>query len=465
MQDKSDFTQGSIPQNIVRMAIPMTAAHLINVLYSVVDRMYLGRIPGAGALALTGIGLSFPIITMVTAFQNLYGSGGSPLFAMAAGRGDKKEAGKYLANSAFMLIVMGIILTVVGFSIKEKLLWAIGASETTFIYANDYLNIYLIGTVFVMFSLGLNPYINAQGNAKVGMMTVAIGAVVNIVLDPIFIFVLKMGVKGAALATIIAQGISAIWVLVFLTGKNASVKLSFRGFRPDFKLINKIMGLGLTEFCFSVTNSIVSMVFNKLLSGLGGDMWVASMTVISSLREIMMTLMHGITGASKPIMSYNYGAKRYDRVCECIRWMLGILAAFMTMFWIVIMLFPGFFVSIFSNDEQLYEYARIAIRLYFALQCLMCLQSAGQSTFTALGRAKSALFFSLFRKVILVVPLAIFLPKMFGLGVYGVFLSEPVSDLVGGGACCLTMYFTVYKKLKAMSLSKGELSNAEVTNA
>lgn len=443
----TDFTQGSVLANIVRMAIPMTLAFLVNVTYSVVDRIYIGHMPDVGSLALTGIGLAFPITTVITAFQNLFGSGGSPLFSMALGRGDKENAKSNLANSAFMLILMGLVLTVCGFVFKEKVLWLIGASEKTFTFANDYLDIYLLGTVFVMISLGLNPYINAQGYATTGMLTVLIGAIINIVLDPVFIFALNMGVKGAAWATIISQAVSALWVLTFLCGKKVEVKLSFKGFLPDFKMIGKIMSLGMTEFCFALTNSAVSMLYNAKLQVLGGDSWVGAMTVVNSLREVFMTILHGVTGATRPIISYNYGARCFKRVRESIRDLFIIIFCYYFLVWALLMLFPDVFASLFLKDASMLEPTRIGIRLFFCLQFFMAFQSTGQSTFTALGMARHALFFSLLRKAILVIPLTLLLPNLFGLGVYGVFLSEPVSDLLGGLSCFTTMYFTVYRKL------------------
>lgn len=442
-----DFSKDSVLENIVRMAIPMTLALLVNVLYSVVDRIYIGRMPGIGAMALTGIGLAFPIITIITAFQNLFGSGGSPLFSMSLGKGDKDVAKDYMSNSAFMLISTGIILTFVGYVVKDEVLWIIGASEQTFQYANDYLDVYLIGTVFVMVSLGLNPYINALGYANVGMFTVMIGAVINIVLDPVFIFVFDLGVKGAALATIISQFVSAAWVLSFLFGRKVEVRLSFKGFRPNWRMVSKIISLGLTEFCFSITNSSVSMLYNAKLQLLGGDAWVGAMTVVNSLREVFMTLMHGTTGAARPIISYNYGARKYQRVRDTIKWMFVIIFGYYFVIWILFMVFPGVFAGLFVEDSSVLGCSRIAIRLFFCMQFFMAFQSTGQSTFTALGMAKQALFFSLFRKVFLVIPFALVLPNLFGLGVYGIFLSEPVSDVIGGLSCFIAMYFTVYRRL------------------
>ena len=446
--DKSDFTQGSIPQNIIRMAVPMTAAVLINALYSIVDRIYLGHIPGAGSYALTGIGLAFPIITIITAFQNLFGNGGAPLFAMASGKGDKQLAARYLQNAAFMLIAVGILLTAVAYAVKQPVLWLIGASEVTFPYANEYLNVYLIGTIFVMISVGLNPYINAQGYARTGMLTVMIGAVINIVLDPLFIFVFKMGVKGAAIATIIAQFVSAVWVLKFLFGRHAPIRLTFRGFRPNPGIIGKIMALGVTDFCFALTNSAVSMFSNARLQLLGGDSWVGAMTVISSLREVLLTVMHGVSGAAKPIMSYNYGAKQFKRVKSASNYLLVIVLVYFLIVWALLMFIPGFFAGLFTEESEVYQCSITAIRVFFCLQFFMAMQTTGQSTYTSLGMAKHALFFSLFRKAILVIPLVFILPNMFNLGVLGVFAAEPVSDVIVATACFVTMKVSTARKLK-----------------
>ena len=426
----------------------MTAAVLINALYSIVDRIYLGHIPGAGSYALTGIGLAFPIITIITAFQNLFGNGGAPLFAMASGKGDKELAARYMQNAAFMLIAVGLALTGIAYAVKKPVLWLIGASEVTFPYADDYLNVYLIGTIFVMISVGLNPYINAQGYARTGMMTVMIGAVINIVLDPLFIFVFKLGVRGAAIATIIAQFVSAAWVLKFLFGKHTPIRLTFRGFRPNLGIIGKIMALGVTDFCFALTNSAVSMFSNARLQVLGGDSWVGAMTVISSIREVLLTVMHGVSGAAKPIMSYNYGAKQFKRVKSASNYMLVIVLAYFVLVWALLMFVPGFFAGMFTEESGVYQCSITAIRVFFCLQFFMALQTTGQSTFTSLGMARHALFFSLFRKAILVIPLVYILPNMFNLGVLGVFAAEPVSDVIGATACFVTMKVATARKLR-----------------
>ncbi|MBR2281645.1 MAG: MATE family efflux transporter [Spirochaetales bacterium] len=425
----------------------MTAAVLINALYSIVDRIYLGHIPDAGASALTGVGLAFPIITIITAFQNLFGNGGAPLFAIARGKGRNDLASKYLSNAAFMLISVGLVLTAVSYLLKGRILWLIGASAETFPFADDYLDVYLIGTVFVMVSVGLNPYINAQGAAKTGMMTVLIGAVINILLDPLFIFTFGMGVRGAALATVIAQFVSAAWVLLFLMGRRAKVRLSFSGFKVDFPTIRKIMSLGVTEFCFALTNSAVSMACNGMLSRMGGDAWVGAMTVMASLREVLFAFVHGVAGASKPIMSYNYGARRFDRTKSTINIMLSILLVYYILTWAILMRFPASLAGLFTEDRNVIECSVISIRIFFSLQFFMAFQSVGQGAFTSLGMAKHALFFSLFRKAILVIPLVLILPHLFGLGVYGVFAAEPISDVIGGLSCYVTMRFATRRKL------------------
>jgi putative MATE family efflux protein len=347
-----------------------------------------------------------------------------------------------------MLIAVGLALTGIAYAVKKPVLWLIGASEVTFPYADDYLNVYLIGTIFVMISVGLNPYINAQGYARTGMMTVMIGAVINIVLDPLFIFVFKLGVRGAAIATIIAQFVSAAWVLKFLFGKHTPIRLTFRGFRPNLGIIGKIMALGVTDFCFALTNSAVSMISNARLQVLGGDSWVGAMTVISSIREVLLTVMHGVSGAAKPIMSYNYGAKQFKRVKSASNYMLVIVLAYFVLVWALLMFVPGFFAGMFTEESGVYQCSITAIRVFFCLQFFMALQTTGQSTFTSLGMARHALFFSLFRKAILVIPLVYILPNMFNLGVLGVFAAEPVSDVIGATACFVTMKVATARKLR-----------------
>jgi len=446
-ESQNDFTLGSMAGNIVKLAVPMSLAQLINVLYNVVDRMYIGRIPDVGTLSLTGLGVSFPILMMISAFTNLFGTGGAPLSSIARGEGRNEEAQTIMANSFTLLLISGVVLTIVGFLVKKPLLYAFGASDVTYPYADDYLSVYLWGTIFVMLGLGMNAFINAQGFGKMGMLSVAIGAVINIVLDPIFIFAMNMGVKGAALATIISQAVSCFVVLAFLSGPHTLLRLTQKSLRLDWPIVKRISALGLSGFTMSLTNSAVQIACNRSLLAYGGDIYVGVMTVINSIREIIIMVVHGLTQSAQPVLGYNYGAKRYDRVREGIRFTAAAGIVYSTVVWILLMLFPTFFIRIFSKDEALLAPAVEALRCYYLAYFLMSLQFSGQCVFVGLGKAKQAIFFSLFRKVVLVVPLVLLLPMVGGLGVKGVFLSEPISDLVGGGACFLTMYFTLYRKL------------------
>ena len=445
---KNDFTQGTVSGNILKLAIPMTLAQLINVLYNVVDRMFIGRIPDVGMESLTGLGLTFPIIMIISAFTNLFGSGGAPLFSIARGEGDDEKAEQIMGNSFTLLVLAGLVLTVLGLLFKKPLLYAFGASDVTFPYANDYISIYLLGSIFVMIGLGMNQYINAQGFARIGMGTVLLGAVTNIILDFLFIFVFDMGVQGAALATVIAQALSAAWVLRFLCGSKAILRLRIKHLRLQPALVKRISALGLSSFTASCTNSLVQITYNASLQQFGGDLFVAIMTVINSVREIIMMPINGITSGSQPVLGYNYGAGRGQRVRQGIKFMIMVCLVYTGIVWALVMLLPNFFVRIFNQDPQLLSMAAPCMRLYYMGYFLMSLQMIGQSTFVALGKSKQAVFFSLFRKVVLVVPLALVLPHMFGLGVDGIFLSEPISDLIGGGACFITMMLTLWPKLK-----------------
>ena len=447
MKNDNDFSKGSISSNILKLALPMTLAQLINILYNVVDRMYIGRIPGADSLALTGVGITFPIITILMSFANLFGMGGAPLCSIERGKGDNEKAEKIMGNSFAMLIITGFILTIICLIVKEPLLYMFGASSSTFIYADDYITIYLIGSIFVMISLGMNSFINAQGFAKIGMMTVLLGAVTNIILDPIFIFLFHMGVKGAALATLISQFLSSIWVLKFLTSSKAILKLRRKNFILDFKLILKITCLGFSGFVMALTNSLVQIVCNVNLQIYGGDLYVGIMTVINSIREIIMMPVNGITNGSQPVMSFNYGAKKYERVKSAIKFTSISCIIYTTGIWIILKLFPVFFIKLFNNDADLISSGVFYMGIYFFGFFMMSFQFAGQSTFVALGKSKHAIFFSILRKVIIVVPLTIILPKTFNLGITGVFLAEPISNFVGGLACYITMIFTVWKSL------------------
>lgn len=443
----NDFSQGSVKRNILRLAGPMTLAQLINLLYNIIDRMYIGHLPENATLALTGLGLTFPILMLVTAFSNLFGMGGAPLFSIARGRQEDDRASDIMGTTFTMLLLSGILLTVIGLLIKEPLLYLFGASDQTFPYADRYLSIYLLGSTFVMFSLGMNNFINAQGFAKKGMLTVLIGAVLNILLDPIFIFVLKMGVQGAALATVISQFVSVLWVLRFLTGNEAVIRLKKDSLKVHFPLLKEIVALGTSGFVMSFTNSAVQIVCNATLQNFGGDISVGVMTVINSIREVVSMPVNGISSASQPVLGYNYGAKEYKRVKEGIKFMSATCIIYTTLIWILLLLFPRPFIHIFNSNSKLLTLGVPAMTIYFFGFFMMSLQFSGQSTFVSLGRSKNAVFFSLFRKVIIVIPLTLILPHIAGLGVNGVFLAEPISNFIGGTACFITMMRTVWPML------------------
>lgn len=443
---QNDFSKGPVWKCIVTQAVPLTIAQLVQLLYNVVDRIYLGHIGEGSSLALTGVGLVFPIVSLIMAFTALFGMGGIPLFSMARGGEDEEEAHKILGNSVALLLLNSVLLTIFCYVLCKPILFLFGASEASYIYAEEYLKIYLLGTVFSMLSTGLNGYINAQGFPQMGMLTTVIGAVINIVLDPIFIFSLDMGVTGAALATVISQAVSAIWVIRFLTGKKALIRIRVCHIRLEKRIVKAICKLGTSNFIMQGTNCLVQVVCNATLQSYGGDVYVGIMTVLNSVREIFGLPVSGIVNGAQPVISFNYGAKKNDRVKEGIRFNTYIGTAYTMLAWILVVTFPKFWFGLFSDDMQMMNLGIGAMKIYFFGFVFMALQFAGQSTFQALGDAKHAVFFSLLRKAIIVVPLTIVLP-LAGLGVSGVFLAEPISNVIGGLACFLTMRRTVYKRL------------------
>ncbi|HWT27409.1 MAG TPA: MATE family efflux transporter [Mobilitalea sp.] len=445
---KNDFTKGSVVRNILNLAFPMTLAQIINVLYNIVDRIYIGRIPHNSTLALTGLGLTLPIITIVIAFANLFGMGGAPLCSIARGRGHDEEAEHIMGNSFVLLIISAVVLTVLGLLFKRPLLYLFGASDATYPYANAYITIYLLGNLFVLIGLGMNSYINSQGFGKIGMMTVLLGTITNIILDPIFIFVFHMGVQGAALATIISQFLSAVWILHFLTGEKTILKLRAKNFKLNPRHVKEITMLGLSGFVMAITNSLVQIICNASLKFYGGDLYVGAMTVINSIREVISMPITGLTNGSQPVMGYNYGAKEYGRVRSAIRFMSGVCIIYTLIAWGILNMAPGFFIKIFSHDTNLIQAALPSLRIYFFGFFMMSLQFAGQSVFVALGKSKQAIFFSLLRKAFIVIPLTLFLPTIFHLGTNGVFLAEPISNFIGGTACFVTMLLVVWPELK-----------------
>ena len=445
---QTDFSTGSVQRNIVEVAVPMIAAQLLNLTYNIVDRIYIGRIAGEGTLALTGVGLCFPLITLITAFSLLYGNGGAPLCAIERGKGDEKEAQMLMGNTFAMLVLTGMVLTVLGLLFYRSVLYAFGASDVTFPYAQEYIRIYLLGTIFVMIVLGMNNFLSAQGFGNMSMLTVLIGAVLNIILDPIFIFALHQGVRGAAIATIISQGCSAVWVLRFLTGSKAQLRLTRESMRLQWQRIRKIVSLGMSGFIVAFTNGLVQVACNSTLQSFGGDLYVGVMTILNSVREIFTMPVQGLTNGASPVMSFNYGEKAYGKVKAGIRFTAIVCIVYTFAAWLVVKLFPEIFIRIFNGDAALVQASTPALHIYFFGFCFMALQFSGQSVFVALGKAKKATFFSLFRKAVIVVPLTLWLPHVGNLGVLGVYWAEPISNLIGGSACFITMLATVLPELK-----------------
>ena len=444
---RTDFSQGPMWKNIINQAVPLTLAQLVHLLYNVVDRIYLGHMPGADSLALTGIGLSFPLITLIGAFTALFGTGGTPLFSIARGEKDENRAEHILGNCTALLLISSVVLFVFCYALRRPILYLFGASDASYVYADQYLRIYLFGTLFTMLTTGLNGFINAQGFPRTGMLTTLLGAVLNIILDPLFIFVFQMGVGGAALATVLSQLASCLWVMHFLTGKKALLVIRPQHLRLRWDTVKNIISLGCAGFIMNGTSCLVQIVCNTTLQRWGGDLYVGIMTVIGSLRDILMLPVNGISQGAQPVIGYNYGAKRNDRVKEGIRFTTYLGTAFTLVAWIAIMVFPRQMFSIFTKDTTLLSEGARVMNLYFFGFVFMSFQFAGQITFTALGYAKRAILFSLLRKAIIVAPLTVLLP-IWGFGVNGVFLAEPISNAVGGLACGITMYLTVYRKLE-----------------
>lgn len=445
---KNDFAVGSVAKHIINLAGPMIIAQLINVLYNIIDRIYIGRIPDVATLAMSGVGLCLPLISIIIAFANLVGMGGSPLCSIARGRGNNKEAQEIMGNSLMLLIIFGIILTITGFVFEEDLLWLFGASKNTIGYAIDYMTIYLTGTIFVLIGLGMNSFINCQGFAKIGMITVLLGAITNIVLDPIFIFGFNFGVKGAALATVISQVISAVWTIVFLTGKITILKIKKTCLKLKKDYVIQIITLGMAGFMMAITNAVVTIVCNATLQQYGGDLYIAIMTIINSIREVASLPGQGMANACQPVLGYNYGAKEYQRVIIGIKFVTIIALSTMIIIWLAIMIFPEEFIKIFTHNQDILKVGKEVFRLYFLAFFMMALQMIGQAVAVGLGKSKQAVFFSVFRKVIIVAPLTLILPKY--IGIDGVFIAEAISNVIGGGACYLTMYLTIGKNLKKL---------------
>ena len=450
-----DFEHGTVTSNILNAALPMLVAQIFNLLYNVVDRIYIARIPDVGTTALGAVGLCFPVIVIITAFSNLFGTGGAPLFSIARGKGDREEAGQIMNTSFTMLCCCAVMLMLFGLIFARPILRIFGASNEALPYAYPYMMIYLLGTVASMIATGMNPFINSQGYSTVGMLSVALGAVTNLILDPVFIFVLDFGIKGAAIATILSQFLSAAFVVNFLHNKaEYRVKLlKFRELADSLTLLKNIVSLGTAGFIMQLTNSLVTICCNNVLAVTGGDLYVSVMTIVSSVRQIIETPLHSLTEGSSPILSFNYGARKPKRVKKAAIVMTLLVLAYSAIAWGAILLVPEFLIGIFSSDPVLQADAVPALKLYFAAFIFMDLQYIGQTTFKSLNKKKQAIFFSLLRKVFIVVPLTYFLPYGLHMGTNGVFMAEPVSNVIGGSLCFITMLVTILPELKRMEES------------
>ena len=443
---KTNLGEGSVGKLLLSLALPAIVAQLVNVLYNIVDRIFIGRMAN-GEIAMAGVGVAFPIIMIISAFSSLIGMGGAPLAAIKMGEKDNDGAEKIISNSFSTLIIIGILCTITFLIFKERILWAFGASEATIGYAIDYLTIYLFGTVFVQIALGMNSFINTQGFAKIGMITVVIGAIINIVLDPIFIFTFNLGVKGAALATILSQFVSAIWVLTFLFGKKSILKIRKKYLAPKLNVLLPITALGVSPFIMQATESAVLISLNNKLQMYGGDLAVGSMTIMSSIMQIVTLPMLGLSQGAQPIISYNFGAKNIDRVKKTFKLLLTSCLIYTFTMWGALMLFPEFFVGIFNNKPELVEITSWSMRIFFAGVIIFGAQIACQQTFLALGQAKISLCMALLRKVVLLVPLIFILPTFVSSEnkLAAVLWAEPISDIIAA-LTTSTVFIIFYKK-------------------
>ncbi len=430
---------------LLKLATPAILAQIINLLYTIVDRIYIGRMADVGALALTGVGVCLPLIMTNAAFAALGGMGGAPRASMQLGKGDVEGAEKTLGNSASLLIIFSLIITFVYITFGEQILFLIGASENTIGYANEYLSIYSIGSIFVQITLGLNFFITAQGFAKTSMLTVLIGAVLNIILDPIFIFVFDMGVSGAALATIISQAVSMVWILIFLTGKKSTLQLKLKRLKLKPKIFLPILALGLSPFIMYSTESLLNITFNTSLAKYGGDLAVGAMTILASVMQIAFLPLTGLVQGAQPIVSYNYGANNASRVKKAFKYLLISSMIYSCSYWLLTQLFPEAFVLMFNSDPALVEFTSGALRVYTFGLFIFGAQLACQNTFLALGNAKSSLFLALLRKIILLIPLIYILPHFFEDKTFAVFLAEPVADITAA-ICTIALFAVQFKK-------------------
>lgn len=441
----------SVGKLLFKLAVPAIATQIINLLYNLVDRMYIGHIAEVGKLALTGVGVCLPLIMLISAFAALVSMGAAPRASIFLGKGEKDNAEKTLGNSFSLLVIISIILTLIFFFFAEDLLLIFGASENTIEYATSYMKIYSIGTIFVQLTLGLNAFISAQGFAKVSMMTVLIGAIFNIVLDPILIFGFNMGVSGAALATIISQALSMLWILKFLTGKKTTLKIKRKNLSLSKNIVLPSIALGLAPFIMQATESLIAVCFNSSLLKYGGDIAVGAMTILTSVMQFSMLPLNGLTQGGQPILSYNYGAKNPERVKKAFKILLISCVTYSMILWALAMITPKSFVLIFNNDPELLDFTSNALRIYMALSGIFGIQIACQQSFIALGNAKTSLFLALLRKIILLIPLIYIMPIFISDKTTAVFMAEPVADFIAVSTTAILFYIQFKKAMNEIS--------------
>ncbi len=450
MQNNNSLETAPVTKLIFKLAIPTVLAQLVNLLYNIVDRIYVGRIPEIGSLSLAGLGVTFPIILLISAFAMLAGMGGASRAAVSMGAKNNDTAEKILGNSTMLLLIFSVVLSVVFLLTKDWILMRFGASPDTIGYASEYITIYLFGTIFVQLALGLNMFITNQGFTKTSMLTVCIGAVLNIVLDPIFIYVFGMGVKGAALATVISQAVSCLWVLKFLTGKKTILKIKLKNLLPVKEIVFSILSLGVSPFIMQVTECLIQLTFNNGMLKYGNDLYVALMSILFSLTQLIWMPMNGFSQGAQPVIGYNYGAGKLQRVKKAFKVQFIVNLSFSIAAIGMVELFPKFFLGLFTNDAELINIGINTTRLFLVGLAVMGAQSACQQTFLALGEAKISVFLACLRKVILLFPLALILPKVGGMGIWGLLLAEPVSDVIAA-TCTTTMFYFRSKKLLSVS--------------
>lgn len=444
--EKNKLATLNIKKLLFSLALPSIIGQMVSLLYNIVDRIYIGHIKDIGGLALTGVGVTAPLLVIISAFAVLIGMGGAPKASIAMGKNDKDSAEKILGNCLTTLIGISIILTLFFLTFNEKLLMLFGASKNTIEYSLEYMNIYTFGIIFVQMALGMNPFISAQGFAKTSMITVSIGAVINIVLDPIFIFGLNMGVRGAALATVISQCVSAIWVLYFLCGKNTNLKIKKKNLGFNKSIMMPVLLLGLSPFVMQFTESFIIILFNSKLQRYGGDVAVGAMTIATTAMQFLFLPLTGLTQGSQPIISYNYGAKNKSRVKDTFKYLFLSAITYSVVFYLFIVIFPNTFASIFTKNEAIIEEAAKDLRIYMSVSFVMGIQVACQQTFIALGNAKSSVFLAFLRKVFLLMPLVLILPKFFENKVFAVFFAEPIADIIAVTITSI-LFFKFFKQI------------------